>query len=107
MAAAHSQGQALLFPAQGRAIPAGWLKKSLTDIEQHSWDAVVLATASTSRLIQLWQRLRHQTPADTLCVSRTWFERIGGCDPALDTEAVPDLIERLRACHARITIVVA
>ena len=106
-AVAHCQGQALLFPARGRAIPAGWLAKALEDIEKHSRDAVVLTTTSTSRLAQLWLRLRHRTPADTLCVSRAWFERIGGCDPALDAEALPDLIERLRACQARISAVVA
>ncbi len=106
-AVAHCQGEALLFPARGHAIPAGWLVKALADIEQHSRDAVVLATSSTSRLVRLWQRLSHQTPADTFCVSRAWFERIGGCDPALDAEALPDLIERLHACQARITAIVA
>ncbi|MDI5891084.1 glycosyltransferase family A protein [Halomonas rhizosphaerae] len=106
-AVAHSQGQALLFLPRGRAIPAGWLVKALVDIEKHSRDAVVLTTSSPSRLRQLWQRLRHQTPADTLCVSRAWFERIGGCDPALDAEALPDLIERLHACQARITAAIA
>ncbi|WP_280550381.1 MULTISPECIES: glycosyltransferase [unclassified Halomonas] len=106
-AVAHSQGQALLFPARGRAIPVGWLVKALADIEQHSRDAVVLTTSRSGRLVQLWQRLRHRTPADTLCVSRAWFERIGGCDPALDADALPDLIERLRACQARISAIVA
>lgn len=106
-AVAHCQGQALLFPTQKRSIPAHWLEQSLTEIEQHGQDAALLTTSNTGRLVQLWQRLRHRTPADTLCVSRAWFERIGGCDPALDAEALPDLIERLRACQARMTTVVA
>jgi len=38
---------------------------------------------------------------------RSWFERIGGCDPALDADALSDLIERLRACQARISAIVA
>ncbi|MDR9438008.1 MAG: glycosyltransferase family A protein [Halomonas sp.] len=102
-AVAHCQGQALLFSAGEHAISADSLVRALADIEQHSQDAVVLTTSSSGRLVQLWQRLRHQTPAGTLCISRAWFERIGGCDPALDADALPDLIERLRACQARIS----
>lgn len=106
-AVAHSQGEVLLFPAPGRPISPGWLVDTLTDIEHHTRDAVVLAASRPSRLMLLWQRLRHQTLADTLCVSRVWFERIGGCDPSLDAEALPDLIARLHACQARVTAVEA
>ncbi|MBB3184125.1 hypothetical protein FHR95_001685 [Halomonas fontilapidosi] len=107
MAMAHSQGQALLFPAARYAIPAAWLATALKDIEQHRRDAVVLTSSPPGRLKQFWQRLRHEIPAETLCVSRAWFELIGGCDPALDADALPDLIARLRACQARIAAVVA
>ena len=106
-AVAHSQGEALLFPAPGRPIPAGWLVDTLADIERHARDAVVLKTSRNSRLAHLWHRLRHQALADSLCVSRAWFERIGGCDPSLDTEALPDLIARLHACQARVASVLA
>lgn len=103
----HSHGEALLFPAGWLTIPASWLETALADIEHHRQDAVVLTASSPNTLNRLWQRLRHRTPADTLCISRIWFERIGGCDPALDLEALSDLIERLRACPARIRTVVA
>ncbi|MEQ6890158.1 glycosyltransferase family A protein [Halomonas sp. CS7] len=106
-AVAHSQGQVLLFPASGRPISPGWLVDTLADIEHHRRDAVVLTTAHPSRLTLLWQRLRHQTLTDTLCVSRAWFERIGGCDPSLDYGALSDLITRLHACQARVTAVEA
>lgn len=104
-AVAHSQGQALLFPTSGRLISPAWLVDTLADIEHHHRDAVVLTTTRPNRLTLLWQRLRHLALADTLCVSRAWFERIGGCDPSLDDEALPDLIARLHACQARVTTV--
>ncbi|APE30642.1 hypothetical protein BOX17_06555 [Halomonas aestuarii] len=106
-AVAHSQGEALLFPAPGRLIPASWLVDTLADIEHHRRDAVVLTSSTGHRLAHLWHRLRHLYLGDTLCVSRVWFERIGGCDPSLDTEALPDLIARLHACQARVASVVA
>lgn len=106
-AVAHSRGGALLFPAARPAIPPDWLVDTLTDIERHARDAVVLTTGRPTRLTLLWQRLRRPPLADTLCVSRAWFERIGGCDPSLDTTALTDLIDRLHACQARVAAVEA
>jgi len=105
-AMAHSQGKAMLFPAWRHAIPADWLIATLADIARCRMDAAVLTASPPTRMRRLWQRVRHQMPADTLCVSRDWFERIGGCDPTLDLDALPDLIGRLRACQARITATV-
>ena len=106
-AVTHSQGEALLFPVPGRPLSPGWLVDTLAEIEHHARDAVVLTTAHPNRLSLFWQRLRHQPLADTLCVSRAWFERIGGCDPTLDAETLPDLIARLHACQARVAAIEA
>ncbi|QFU00280.1 hypothetical protein FIU83_01310 [Halomonas sp. THAF5a] len=104
---AHSQGQALLFPAPGRPLSPAWLVDTLAEVEHHVRDAVVLTAGRPNRLSLFWQRLRHRALTDTLCVSRAWFERIGGCDPSLDAEALPDLIARLHACQARVTAIEA
>lgn len=102
LAVTHSQGELLLFPAQGTSLTVDWLTRTIESMEHHERDAVVRTQRPTSRLARLWRRLHYHPFSDTLCVSRVWFDRIGGCDPSLDTDALPDLIERLRACQARV-----
>ncbi|MBS9405028.1 glycosyltransferase [Halomonas sp. TRM85114] len=102
LAVTHSQGEVLLFPVQSTTLTADWLIRTIESIEHHERDAVVITRQPSSRLARLWRRLHSHPFSDTLCVSRVWFDRIGGCDPSLDADALPDLIERLRACQARV-----
>ncbi|MGM0782825.1 MAG: glycosyltransferase family A protein [Pseudomonadota bacterium] len=101
-AVAHSQGDILIFPAADARLTLDWLAQVSERIERQQDDAAVFTARPLGRLARLHRRLRGQLPAETLCIARTWFERIGGFDPALDQEALPNLLERLRACQARI-----
>jgi hypothetical protein len=98
----HSQGDVLLFPAQGTSFTSSWLSRTIENMEHNELDAVVRTQQPSTLPARLWRRLHYQPFSDTLCVSRVWFDRIGGCDPSLDTDALPDLIERLHACQARV-----
>ncbi|MBZ0331925.1 hypothetical protein KZO25_16530 [Halomonas sp. ANAO-440] len=103
-AVAASQGELLLFPGGAlHGFPA-WLDNQLSDIGQQGWDAALLGVRNRSVLLRLLNWLYRASPTDTICVTRRWFERIGGFDPELEYDAIPELIERLRACQARISI---
>ncbi|TFH87791.1 glycosyltransferase family 2 protein [Billgrantia azerbaijanica] len=101
-AVARSQGDVLVFPGPDTRLSSQWLQQAAERIARQQRDAVVLTPSRPGRLARLRRRLQGQSPADVLCVSRIWFERIGGFDPALDLEALPNLLDRLRACQARI-----
>jgi hypothetical protein len=101
-AVSHGQGDLLCFPSPARNLSAAWLTRALASLADHEQDAVILASHPGGRLRWLWPRWRHGEVRDTLCLSRRWFERIGGCDPSLDEEAISDLLERLHACQARV-----
>lgn len=101
-AVARSQGTVLIFPAPALPIPTDWLAVVVDEFEHRTWDVMVLPSRPHGTATRLWQWLRRAPPADTLCVVREWFDRIGGFDPSLDTKALPELLERLRACQARV-----
>ncbi|WP_355660725.1 hypothetical protein [Halomonas salifodinae] len=92
-----TQSDLLLFPSPQYGLPAQWFARLAASDD---WDALLFAPPSGG-----WRPLQRfwRTPVTgTLCVRRDWFERLGGFDPALDSEAPQDLLARLRACHARI-----
>lgn len=104
-AVARSQGDVLVFPMSGSRLSHHWLQLAAERITRQQWDAVVLTLHPVGRLApltRLRRRLHSQPSSDVLCVSRLWFERIGGFDPALDLDALPNLLNRLQACQARI-----
>lgn len=101
-AVARSQGLVLVFPGATLPKPTEWLPEAIAAIEHHSWDAIVLPARPRSLATRLWHWLCRTSPADTLCVAREWFDRIGGFDPSLGLSALPELLERLRACQARV-----
>ncbi|QTP57538.1 hypothetical protein HNO53_01625 [Billgrantia antri] len=103
-AVAASRGNVLLFPGLGDRRAANWLSHRLIDLElANGWDAAVLPVQRHSWL-RWWWLLQRPSPLDTFWVAREWFERIGGFDPQLGSDALPDLLERLRACQARVSI---
>ncbi|MFY0991227.1 hypothetical protein [Halomonas sp. C05BenzN] len=101
-AVANSQGKLLVFPAPSHPLPGDWLACVAKPPEHRGWDALVLPSRPRHPLLRLWQRLSRSPPADGLCVAREWFDRIGGFDPALGAAALPELLERLHACQARV-----
>jgi hypothetical protein len=101
-AIAQSSGEVLVFPAIGNAITAETLSQLAARIVAHELDASALPTLPHGLLHRLLAHVRRLPSGDGLCLSRDWFERIGGCDPELDKEAIGELVERLRACGARV-----
>jgi hypothetical protein len=97
------QAEILVFPAQGLTPSIDWLSRATRAVENDETDCVLLAHLQATPLEKVRERLRPGSPSSTLCLSRSWFERIGGCDPDLDSNALPDLLDRLRACQARVT----
>ncbi|WP_458526585.1 hypothetical protein [Onishia taeanensis] len=92
----------LIFLSPHGRLRSDWLGQVSDLLEHQQWDAVIFQP-TTPMLITTLRRLWHMAdPPGTLCVARQWFERIGGFDPALDDTALEDLVDRLRACHARI-----
>ena len=107
-AVAASQGRVLLFPGSVGQPLSTWLGQRLATVEgEREWDVAVLLARPPRPLMRWFRWLQRASPLDTFWVARTWFERIGGCDPQLDSEALPDLLERLRACQARVSIEIA
>lgn len=105
IAVSRGQGERLVFPAPRLTPSADWLSSATEAIQREEADCVVLARLAATPLASVLQRLRPGSPSGTLCLSRSWFERIGGCDPSLDRNALPDLLDRLRACQARIATI--
>ena len=104
IAVSASQCELLLFPGLVGYGFRPWLSHQINEVGRQEWDAVVLRVQRQSALMQLLSWVQRTSPTDTYCVTRSWFERIGGFDPELEHDALPDLIERLRACQARISI---
>lgn len=94
-------GETLVFPASRGRLAEEWLASADALLHGPHWDAVLFQAINTPAptLTRLW---RHAPAPGTLCVNRDWFERIGGFDPALDETASQDLVDRLRACQARV-----
>lgn len=104
LAVAASHGELLFFPGLGQGGFHRWLANQLGDLGRQEWDAVVLQARRQGALLRLLSRLHRASPTDTFCVTRGWFDRIGGFDPVLEHGALPELIERLQACQARVSI---
>jgi hypothetical protein len=102
-AIAHSHGPVLIFPGIGNAISAETLSRLAADVAACRVDVALLPSPRCGPLRRLlaWLRLGRLPRGEGLCLSRDWFERIGGCDPELDDGALVELLERLRACGAR------
>ncbi|MCE8021701.1 hypothetical protein HOP51_16515 [Halomonas sp. MCCC 1A11036] len=99
-----SRGELLLFPGLADRRAMNWLSHWLVEIEPgEQWDAAILPVRRHGWL-RRWWLLQRPSPLDTFWVVRTWFERIGGFDPQLGSDALPDLLERLRACQARVSV---
>ncbi|PMR77111.1 hypothetical protein [Billgrantia endophytica] len=99
-----SQGDLLLFPGLVARRSYHWLDDMISDVKHGAWDVAILPARRQSVLFRLWGLLLRVSPTDTFCVTRDWFERIGGFDPGLEAEAVPELLERLHACQARVLV---
>ena len=104
-AVAASQGRVLLFPGRVDRRFSVWLSPRLAMVEsERQWDVAVLSARPPRRLVRWLSWLHRASPRDTYWVAREWFERIGGFDPQLDDDALPDLLERMRACQARVSV---
>ncbi|WP_444999915.1 hypothetical protein [Halomonas mongoliensis] len=101
-AIASSNSDILVFPGIGNTTRAEALARLTAEVAAGRLDAAILPTRHAGRLARLLARLRRLPSGDGLCLSRSWFERIGGCDPELDDQAFRELLERLQACGARI-----
>lgn len=102
-AVASSNVDILVFPGIGNASSAESLARLAAEVAAGRLDAATLPNRHSGWLTQLLARLRRLPSGDGLCLSRSWFERIGGCDPELDDRALGELLERLHACGVRIT----
>ncbi|PWV71789.1 hypothetical protein [Halomonas sp. A11-A] len=102
-AIAHSHGPVLIFPGTGNATSSEALSRLAAEVAAGRVDVALLPTLQRGPLRGLlaWLRRSRLPRGEGLCLSRAWFERIGGCDPALDDDALDELLERLRACGAR------
>ncbi|GHC38215.1 hypothetical protein [Aidingimonas halophila] len=101
-AVSQSPGEALVFLAPRSKLGTNWLSDADRLLSEHAWDAVVFKAPRHDRTRGLRRLWRTPLMPGTLCVRRQWFERIGGFDPTLDDTAYQDLIDRLRACQARV-----
>ncbi len=101
-AIARCGGEVLIFPGFGNATPAAELWRQAARVAAQEVDAITLPAVSRGVLDRLRVRLWGPSGGDGVCLARRWFERIGGCDDTLDRSALADLLERLRACGARI-----
>ncbi|MGQ4878301.1 hypothetical protein ACOJCM_06975 [Billgrantia sp. LNSP4103-1] len=98
-----SHGEVLMFPGLGACHAIDWLSQRMAEFELgRKWDAAVSPLYRQRRTRRWWSWLHKTSPRDTFWVAREWFERIGGFDPQLGCDALPDLLERLRACQARV-----
>ncbi|MCG6658874.1 glycosyltransferase family 2 protein [Halomonas campisalis] len=101
-AVSSSAGEILIFPGAAIDLSPVWVTDLVSGNRSAEWDAVVLGAHRPSSLPLLWRLLRRPSLVAAFCVTRSWFERIGGFDPALEAEALPELLSRLRACQARV-----
>ncbi|MCE8004498.1 hypothetical protein [Billgrantia ethanolica] len=98
-----SHGELLLFPGLVDRRVLEWLSDWLPEVEaERTWDVAVLPVHRDGRLLRWWGWMQRTASGVTFWVDRTWFELIGGFDPQLDSEAPADLLDRLRACGARL-----
>jgi len=94
-------GEVLVFPSLGNATSAEALVALANEVAAGEFDAALLPDLHRGPLKRLLARIRRRPQSEGLCLSRSWFERIGGCDPGHDEGALDELVERLRACDAQ------
>lgn len=96
-----AEGTVLVFPLTPERLRPGWLTELVESLADQTREAVVM-TRRLPQALRLLNHLMGRQQAGILAVERSWFERIGGFDTTLDERALPDLIARLHACHARV-----
>jgi len=101
LAIPRTAGEVLVFPVLGCVTAAPALLRLARRVAAGELDAVSLTDARPRLVDRLLGRRRIDGEVG-VCVKRAWYERIGGCDPRLDRDALPDLLTRLRHCGARI-----
>lgn len=101
-AIARSNGEVLVFPGIGNATGAEALLALAHEVAAGECDAALLPDLHRGPLQRLLARIRRLPRGEGLCLSRSWFERIGGCDPVHEDGALDELLERLRSCGARV-----
>jgi hypothetical protein len=98
---AHAlQADVLVFIDATAEPPPEWFAHAEEALREGQWNAVTLAT--DRRLAWLERLYRANRRIMALAIRRNWFERVGGFDPDLDSDAERDLVDRLSACHARV-----
>ena len=96
-----TSGAVLVFPIIGCLAGTRTLLRVAQRVGAGEVDAVSLPGNTPGLIARL---LGRRMPADAagVCLSRDWYDRLGGCDPRLDRDAIADLLERLRLCGARL-----
>ncbi|MEQ5803473.1 hypothetical protein [Halomonas sp. H10-9-1] len=94
-------GAVLMFPVLGCLTATRTLIQLARRVGAGEVDAVVLPSSTPGLFTRLLGRRKPDTAAG-ICLARHWYERIGGCDPGLDHDALADLLERLRHCGAHL-----
>ncbi|MGM0636753.1 MAG: hypothetical protein ACQET4_00540 [Pseudomonadota bacterium] len=101
-AIARCNGDVLVFPGIGDGTSPEVLLQLAHEVAASEVDAALLPTLRRGPLQRLLARIRRLPRGEGLCLSRNWFERIGGFDPGHDDDALDELLVRLRACGARV-----
>ncbi len=101
-AANSSNGDILVFIESHSELSDQWLLDVDQALRMQAWDA--LAVTIEQWPISAWLQLigRGRLQIQIFAVRRVWFERLGGFDPDLESQAERDLLGRLQACHARV-----
>lgn len=101
-AANASHGDVLVFIESANELSDEWLGEIDQALRLQAWDALALVAERWP--VSAWlQRIgRGRLHTQVFAVQRVWFERLGGFDPELESQAERDLLGRLQACHARV-----
>ncbi|MDW5378583.1 hypothetical protein R6258_16820 [Halomonas sp. HP20-15] len=101
-AANCSHGEVLVFIESTSDLSDKWLYDIDQALRIQAWDALALAAERWPASVWLRRIGRARLQTQVFAVQRVWFERLGGFDPDLDSQAERDLLGRLQACHARV-----
>ncbi|MDY7116505.1 hypothetical protein RAN53_09100 [Halomonas sp. SSL-5] len=99
----NTNGPVLVFPVIGCLDATYTLLQLARRVGADEVDAVILPGSTPGLFARLLGRRQSDTAAG-ICLARHWYDRIGGCDPRLDRDAISDLVERLRHCGARLEL---
>ncbi|MGM0914627.1 MAG: hypothetical protein ACQEXC_11785 [Pseudomonadota bacterium] len=98
-----TSGSLLVFPVLGSLSSTHSLLQLAQRVSVGEVDAVILPGSMPGLFARLLGRRKPATTAG-ICLARHWYERLGGCDPGLDRDALNDLVARLRHCGARLEL---